>query len=79
MSMKNSSDTIGNQIRYLPTFSAVPQPAELPRTPVMTVNMVTLRRNKWSRYVARIRFKISHISLGLPEGKSPLTRRSHRR
>jgi len=33
MSMKNSSDTIGNQTRDLPTCSAVPQPTALPRGP----------------------------------------------
>jgi hypothetical protein len=31
MSMKNSSDTIGNQNRDLPTRSAVPQPDKLIR------------------------------------------------
>jgi len=33
MSMKNSSDTIGNQTRDLPTCSAVPQATALPRAP----------------------------------------------
>ena len=32
--MKNSSDTIGNRTRDLPTCSAVPQPTALPRAPV---------------------------------------------
>jgi len=31
--MKNSSDTIGNRTRDLPTCSAVPQPTVLPRAP----------------------------------------------
>jgi len=31
--MKNSSDTIGNRTRDLPTCSAVPQPTAPPRTP----------------------------------------------
>jgi len=31
--MKNSSDTIGNRPRDLPTCSAVPQPTALPRVP----------------------------------------------
>jgi len=31
MSMKNSSDTIGNRTRDLPTCSAVPQPTAPPR------------------------------------------------
>ena len=33
MSMKNSSDTIGNRTRDLPACSAVPHPTALPRTP----------------------------------------------
>jgi len=33
MSMKNSSDTIGNRNRDLPTCSAVPQPTAPPRAP----------------------------------------------
>jgi len=33
MSMKNSSDTIGNRTRDLPACSAVPQPTALPRAP----------------------------------------------
>jgi len=32
--MKNSSDTIGNQTRDLPTCSAVPQPTTPPRAPI---------------------------------------------
>jgi hypothetical protein len=36
MSMKNSSDTIGNQTRDLPTCSAVPQPTALRRAPMKT-------------------------------------------
>ena len=31
--MKNSSDTIGNRTRDIPTCSAVPQPTTLPRVP----------------------------------------------
>jgi len=34
--MKNSSDTIGNRTRDLPTCSAVPQPTALPRAPSST-------------------------------------------
>ena len=33
MSMKNSNDTMGNQIRDLPTCSPVPQPTALPPAP----------------------------------------------
>jgi hypothetical protein len=32
--MKNSSDTIGNRTRDLPTCSPVPQPTAPPRTPL---------------------------------------------
>ena len=35
MSMKTSSDTIGNRIRDVPAFSAVPQPTAPPRAPVL--------------------------------------------
>jgi len=37
MSMENSSDTIGNRTRDLPTCSAVPQPTAPPRAPVVYV------------------------------------------
>ena len=65
MSMENSSDTIGNRTRDLPTCSAVPQPTAPPRAPVVYVMLeisealVRLSRNvrvtkivkvKWSRY-----------------------------
>ena len=40
--MKNSSDTIGNRTRDLPTCSAVPQPTALPRAP----NLVSCCRIK---------------------------------
>jgi len=35
MSMKNSSDTIGNRTRDLPSWSAVPQLTALPRAPAV--------------------------------------------
>jgi hypothetical protein len=34
MSMKNSTDTIGNRTRDLPAGSAVPQPTAPPRAPI---------------------------------------------
>ena len=37
MSMKNCNDTIGNRIRDLSNFSAVPQPTAPPRAPVYCV------------------------------------------
>ena len=37
MSMKNSSDTIRNRTRDLPTYSALPQPNALPRTPNINI------------------------------------------
>ena len=36
MSMKNSSETIGNRTRDLSTYSAVPQPTAPPRAPTNT-------------------------------------------
>jgi hypothetical protein len=47
ISMKNSSDTIGNQTRDLPTCSAVPQPNALPRAPNMYVYFFVFT-NKWT-------------------------------
>ena len=37
MSMKNSSDAIGNRNRDLPACSVVPQPTAPPGAPTMTV------------------------------------------
>jgi len=37
MSMKNSSDSIGNRTRDLPTCSTVPQPTALLRAPSLTI------------------------------------------
>jgi hypothetical protein len=37
MSMKNSNDTIGNRIRYLPACSAVPQPTAPPRASPISI------------------------------------------
>jgi hypothetical protein len=37
LSMKNSSDTIGNRTRNLPACGTVPQPAASPRAPSMTL------------------------------------------
>jgi hypothetical protein len=37
VSMKNSSDTIRNRTRDLPTCSAVPQPTALPRAPITAI------------------------------------------
>jgi hypothetical protein len=37
MSMKNSSDTIGNRTRDLPACSTVPQPTAPPRAPLYCV------------------------------------------
>jgi hypothetical protein len=46
--MKNSSDTIGNRTRDLPTYSAVPQPTAPPRNTVHSVghNPVLLNFSK---------------------------------
>jgi len=42
MSMKNSSDTNGNQNRDLPACSAVSQPTAPPRAPVVVVVVVVV-------------------------------------
>ena len=38
--MKNSSDTIGNRTRDLPTCSAVPQPTALRRAPHLFITRI---------------------------------------
>ena len=48
--MKNSSDTIGNRTRDLPTCNAVPQPTALPRAPRASVRYVT---KSWSVVLLR--------------------------
>jgi len=48
MSMKNSSDTIGNQTCDLPACSAVPQPTALPGAPyayIQTLKQMAHRKN----------------------------------
>jgi hypothetical protein len=40
MSMKNSSDTIGNQSLDLPVCSAVPRPTAPPRSPAIVRNLI---------------------------------------
>jgi len=40
--MRNSSDTIGNRTRDLPTCSAVPQPIAPPRAPRWSVVMIQI-------------------------------------
>jgi hypothetical protein len=54
MSMKNSSDTIGNRTRDLPTCSTVPQPTALPRAPLLIV-----KYNKF--FTHKIFLKFTHI------------------
>jgi hypothetical protein len=43
LSLKNSSDSIGNGTRNLPACSAVPQPTAPPRTPALVVPVVKVR------------------------------------
>jgi len=42
MSMKISSDTIGNRTRDLPAGSAVPQPTAPPRAPIIIIIIIIL-------------------------------------
>jgi len=51
--MKNSSDTIGNRTRCLPTCSAVPQPTAPPRAPNLNVMSITCQR-RWTDIVFNI-------------------------
>jgi hypothetical protein len=43
LSMKNSSDTIGNRSRYLPACSTVPQPTAPPRAPLHSTGWFNTR------------------------------------
>ena len=43
--MKNSSDTIGNRTRNLPTCSAVPQPTALLRANFVTLEVIKNKLN----------------------------------
>ena len=61
ISMKNSSDTIGNRTRDLPTCSAVPQPTALPRAPKMDTEEVNLKT--WTGMV-KVKVKQSHKRRG---------------
>jgi hypothetical protein len=55
--MKNSNDTIGNQTRYLPACSAVPQPTAPPRVPIYQLNFTVFM------YVTQISHCIWHSVL----------------
>jgi len=57
--MKNSSDTIENRNRDLPSFSAVPQPTAPPRAR----NWHVLRSNKEYSYNANICERITRVFL----------------
>jgi len=55
--MENSSDTIGDRVRDLPTCSAVPQQTALPRTPynIKTgLNNKSCNHTSSSKYVLEI-------------------------
>ena len=43
MSMKNSSDNIGNRTSDIPAFSAVPQPTASQRVPGLIINIYNHR------------------------------------
>jgi hypothetical protein len=70
MSMKNSSDTIGNRARDLPTFSAVPQPTALPRVPIHLVSFIFIVRQIRNKQTDKYGIKAyRRLNLG---GKNPL-------
>ena len=67
MLIKNSSDTIGNETRDLPTSNTVPQPTAPPRGPILEVYLMiipinsppkTWCRNESNKYSAS---GLSHI------------------
>jgi len=69
MSMKNSSDAIGNRTRDLPSCSAVPQPTATPRAPKPNKNIpsMKIRRHKpntlpyaFHKYILNLKVKVSN-------------------
>ena len=56
MSMKNSSDTIGNRTRDLPTCSAVPQPTALRRAPRVHRNSPVQTTATFPKGLAKLEF-----------------------
>jgi hypothetical protein len=62
MSMKNSSDTIGNLTRDLPTCSAVPQPTALTRAPDNVLHRTKIGKNYKYLTSQTIQLNIQRIS-----------------
>ena len=62
--MKNSSDTIGNRTRYLPTCSAVPQPTASPHGKIyITVSQLRNINNINGLHIPRLKVgKTFHLS-----------------
>jgi len=76
MSMKKSSDTIGNRTLDLPTCSAVPQPTALPRAPMQykpTINTNNLKVLRFSWRCNR-QLQSSGMLYWIPEDLNPLLR-----
>jgi hypothetical protein len=49
--MKDSNDTIGDRTRYIPAFSAVPQPTAPPRAPNWNDNLILNLANIVRMYI----------------------------
>jgi hypothetical protein len=61
--MKNSSNTIGNRTRDLPTCSAVPQPTALPRAPVSSLQTPCITVTCVCCVFTEVFFRVSEPSL----------------
>jgi hypothetical protein len=55
MSMKNSSDTIGNRTRDIPAFSAMLQPTVKPRAPKYYVAIIFMKVSVVCPYIGKAR------------------------
>jgi hypothetical protein len=72
MSVKNSSDTMGNRNRNVPACSAVPQPLRH-RVPGY------IYKANWIGYILRRNCLLKHVIEGKLEGRIEMTRRRGRR
>jgi len=63
MSMKNSSDTIGNRTRDLTACSAVPQPTAPQRTPITNNNNNNNNNNNMALIIQGAASRLSHPRL----------------
>ena len=59
--MENSSDTIGNRTRDLPTCNAVPQPTALPRAPRTRMTIEYKQDRQYMYQLTTKRFRTTSV------------------